>query len=482
MSMSSALNNAVTGLTANARMAEVVSSNLSNALTDGYGRRSVELSSVQVGDRGGGVRVDAINRFVDAGLLADRRLADAALNGQERSANMIMRLEQVIGGPDDAAGLGARLAEFERALISASSDPASETRLAAVVTRLQDVANTLQSNSNGIQALRQDADAAIARDIDVLNASLRQVDALNKDILRISGSGNDPSALLDARQRAVDQIAGIVPVREVTRDNGAIGLMTTSGTLLLDSAPRVFGFQRTPTITADMSLASGALGAITQDGVALDPVNGIGRLEGGSLGAAFALRDRSLVEAQGSLDQIAADLIARFQDSANDPSLAVGDRGLLTDQGNPLDLSDLPGLAGRIAVNPDIVRNGGGDPTLLRDGLNAVIAGPAGDATQLNRWIEALRLPRADVPGAAMMSASGRIGSYVSDVGTARLMTQEQLSFTAARWDALREAELADGVDTDVELQRLLQIEQAYAANAKVIQTVDFMMQRLMEL
>jgi flagellar hook-associated protein 1 FlgK len=33
-----------------------------------------------------------------------------------------------------------------------------------------------------------------------------------------------------------------------------------------------------------------------------------------------------------------------------------------------------------------------------------------------------------------------------------------------------------------VELQTLLQIEQAYAANAKVIQTVDFMMQRLMEL
>lgn len=482
MSMSSALNNAVTGLTSTARMAEVVSSNLSNALTDGYGRRSVALSSVQVGDRGGGVRIDAINRFVDAGLLADRRLADAALGGQERSANMILRLEQAIGGPDDAAGLGARLAEFERALITASSDPASELRLATVVSRLQDVTNTLQSNSKSIQSLRQEADAAIARDVVVLNAALQQVDALNADILRINGSGNDPSSLLDARQRAVDQIAEIVPVREVARSNGTIGLLTTNGTPLLDLGPREFGFQRTPTITADMTLASGALGGVTVDGNVLDPASGIGRLDGGSLGAAFALRDQSLVEAQTSLDQIAADLIARFQDSANDPSLAPGDLGLLTDQGSVLDAADLPGLAGRIAVNIDLIPSEGGQPTLLRDGLNTAAAGPAGDATQLDRWIAALATSRSDVAGMETVSAPGRIANYISQVGSTRLMAQEQLSFTTARWDTLREAELADGVDTDVELQRLLQIEQAYAANAKVIQTVDFMMQRLMEL
>lgn len=482
MSISSALNNAVTGLTSNARMAEVVSSNLSNVLTDGYARRTVELSSVQVGGRGGGVRIDAINRFVDAGLLADRRLADAGLNGQERSATLVVRLEQAIGGPDDAAGLGARLAEFERALISAGSDPASETRLANVVSRLQDVASTLQSNTRTIQALRQDADGAIARDIDVLNAALEQVATLNADILRIKGSGDDPSALLDARQRAVDQIAKIVPIREIVGDNGTISLQTTNGTALLGSRPVVFAFQRTPTITADMTLASGALGVITADGEILNAATGIGRLDGGSLGAAFALRDQTLVGAQASLDGIAADLIARFQDTANDPTLTSGDLGLLTDEGGVLDLGDLPGLAGRIEVNRIITPIAGGNPALLRDGLNALAPGAPGDATQLNRWIAALNAPRSDVPGATTQSASGRIASFVSDVGTTRLLAQEQLSFTSARWETLREAELADGVDTDVELQTLLQIEQSYAANAKVIQTVDFMMKRLMEL
>jgi flagellar hook-associated protein 1 FlgK len=480
--MSSALNNALTGLTANARMAEVVSSNLSNALTDGYGKRTVSLSSVQVGDMGGGVRVDAINRFVDAGILADRRLADASLNGQERSAGMLMRLQEALGGPDNASGIVSRLAEFERALISASSDPASETRLANVVSRLQDVTATLQQNTKSVQSLRQEADASIGRDVGVINRALLQVEQLNGDILRISGSGNDTSSLLDARQRAVDQIAELLPVREIPRENGTIGLMTTNGFTLLDSKAVTLSFVRTPTITADMTIGSGALGGIAVDGVPVDPANGIGRLEGGALGAAFAMRDGTLVDAQAGLDNLAADLIARFQDATNDPSLTPGDIGLLTDEGGVLDLSDIPGLAGRIDVNPAVVPALGGALNLIRDGLNAAVAGPAGDTQQLNRWIAALSDSRADVPGSAAQSLAGRASDFTSEVGATRLISEEKLSFTMARWESLREAELADGVDTDQELQKLLRVEQSYAANAKVIQTVDFMMQRLLEI
>lgn len=482
MSISSALNNAISGLTANSRIAEVTSSNLANALTDGYGRRSVELSALQLGNVGGGVRVDSITRFSDAGLLSDRRLADAALQGQERSTNMLTRLEQSLGGPEDPTGVGARLAAFETALISASSDPASDMRLSTAVSRLDDVTQTLQDNTRSVQGLRQEADAAIARDIDVLNAALLQVEAMNADIVRLSGSGNDPSALLDARQNVVDQIAGIVPIREMPRDNGAIGLITTSGTTLLDSNAVQFGFTPTPTITADMTLTSGALSGITVDGVPLDPTTGIGRLDGGSLGASFAMRDQTLVDVQSSLDGIAVDLIARFQDPANDPTLAPGDLGVLTDQGGVLDLADTVGLAGRISINAAIDPAAGGNPSLLRDGLNSGAPGPIGSSAQLNNWIAALDVARADMPGAPTQTAAGRTAVFTAQIGATRLAAEEQLSFTAARWDTLREAELANGVDTDLELQMLLRVEQAYAANAKVIQTVDFMMQRLMEI
>ncbi|MBE0412563.1 flagellar hook-associated protein FlgK [Yoonia sp.] len=482
MSISSALNNALSGLSATARMAEVVSSNLSNALTDGYGRRSVELNASQVGKVGGGVRLETISRFVDAGLLSDRRQASATLGSEDRSAAILTRLEQTLGQPDDATSLGSRLAAFESALISASSDPASDLRLATVVDRLGNVAMTLRENTSTTQTLRQEADALIHQDVKKLNRALAQVADLNRDILRVGSIGNDPSALIDARQQVVDQIAEIVPVREMVRENGTIGLRTTNGVLLLESRPMQFGFTPTPTITADMTLMSGALSGITLDGQPLDPVNGVGRLSGGTLGAAFALRDQTLVDMQMGLDGIAADLIARFQDPGNDPTLTAGNPGLLTDLGGSLDFSDLVGLAGRIQVNTAIDPATGGTLRLVRDGMNNPTPGPVGDATQLNRWVTSLAMVRADVAGTPVRSAAGRIGAFAADLGSTRLLAEENLSFAAARWDFLREAELSQGVDTDVELQMLLRIEQAYAANAKVIQSAEFMMQRLMEI
>ena len=70
----------------------------------------------------------------------------------------------------------------------------------------------------------------------------------------------------------------------------------------------------------------------------------------------------------------------------------------------------------------------------------------------------------------------------MSFVSSSLASTDQEQSFATARWDTLRQAELADGVDTDQELQTLMRVEQAYAANAKVIQTIDGLMQRLMEL
>ena len=315
-----------------------------------------------------------------------------------------------------------------------------------------------------------------------MNASLLQVEALNADILRLQSTGSDISTLEDARQTVVDGIAGIVPLRQTVRENGTISLMTTSGTNLIDGRAVQFDFDATPTITADMTLASGALGAVLLDGTAIGPATGIGRLDGGSLGAAFAMRDATLVDVQDGLDEIAADLIARFQDPNNDPSLNPGDLGILTDEGGTLDLSDIPGIAGRIALNPAVDPSLGGNVVLFRDGLNATVPGPVGNSTQLDRWILALAETRSDLPGSAERSASGRAVEFVAQVGATRLTAEEQLSFTAARWDTLHAAELANGVDTDLELQQLLRIEQAYAANARVIQTADFLMQRLMEL
>ena len=63
MSITGALSNAMTGLRAAGRGAELISSNISNALTPGYARRVLSLSSSAVGDYGG-VRIDGITRRI----------------------------------------------------------------------------------------------------------------------------------------------------------------------------------------------------------------------------------------------------------------------------------------------------------------------------------------------------------------------------------------------------------------------------------
>jgi flagellar hook-associated protein 1 FlgK len=54
--------------------------------------------------------------------------------------------------------------------------------------------------------------------------------------------------------------------------------------------------------------------------------------------------------------------------------------------------------------------------------------------------------------------------------------------FARVRLEELTARELAQGVDSDQELQKLMLIERAYAANARVVETADQMIRRLMEI
>lgn len=471
MSISSSLSNALSGLNVSSRMAETVSSNLANAMTEGYGRRGLEISSY-----GGGVKVDGITRAVDRGIVSDRRIAEARLNADQRTADMLGKIEAVIGGPDAVDSIMTRLAAFEGALVAAATDPASEQLLSQLNRTLGAVVDKLHSDSSQIQKLRQDADGAIQSDIDTLNYNLKMLGQVNADISRSNSSGHDPSSLLDARQQIVDEISSIVPVRELDRGAGQIGLITTSGMVLIDGRASQFSFTRTPTIVPEMTLASGGLSGISLNGTPISASDGFGKLGGGSLGAAFEMRDNTLVAAQNGLDGVALDISARFSDPSIDPT--AGGVGLLTDEGIAVDPANLIGLSGRLAINLAVDPNSGGSLSRWRDGVGATSAGPTGNAMQLDRW----RLALLEDVGTSGMSVFQVVATLSSNMSAERLNAEKELSFSAARWDSLYTAELGGGVDTDSELQNLLKIEQSYAANAKVIQTISSMLQQIMEL
>jgi len=187
MSISSAMSNAVLGLRAAGRGAEVVSSNISNALTPGYGRRELVLTSGSFG----GVREAGVVRLVDAGLASDRRLSEASNSNAQAQLDFHLRVESLLGTPGSAGSLSARLASFEGSLITAASRPDAPERLEMVVSEASDLAQTLGNASDGIQAARSQADQSINAQVKTLNASLAQAQKLNVEIQTTRTRGGD---------------------------------------------------------------------------------------------------------------------------------------------------------------------------------------------------------------------------------------------------------------------------------------------------
>ena len=74
MSLTGSLNSALSGLNAAARAAELISSNVANAMTEGYARRELQTSARVVGQSGQGVKVDGVlrqQRQLDGGRFHD---------------------------------------------------------------------------------------------------------------------------------------------------------------------------------------------------------------------------------------------------------------------------------------------------------------------------------------------------------------------------------------------------------------------------
>jgi flagellar hook-associated protein 1 FlgK len=484
MSLSASLANALSGLTATSRRAEVVSSNVANALTEGYARRELQVTSQSLGGTGAGVQVIGVTRQVNPTILADRRLADADAGNAGAQADFLTRIESLIGAPGDNASLSDRLATLEASLVDAASRPDSQARLQSVLDAAGAVSNHLAALTDAVQGARMDADAGVARQVSTLNETLSQIDRLNSSIVAQRASGRDASALLDQRQSLVDKVAEIVPVREVARDHDQIALYTTGGAILLEGTPAQIGFTPSGVVTADMTLASGALSGLTINGTAV-PSSDDGVLGGGTLGAMFAIRDELAPETQASFDALARDLMERFADPAVDSTLTSGQPGLFTDRGGAFDPLTEAGLAGRLKLNAGVDPKQGGQIWRLRDGLGTAAPGNVGDATLLSALSGALQSTR--VPGSgnftgAARSAAGLAADVLSKVAGARQQADFRQNYTVARQEAMTELQLADGVDTDAEMQTLLLVEQAYSANARVVQTIDDLIQTLIGL
>ena len=483
MSITTALNIASTGLAVTSRSAELTAANVANALVDGYSRRELVLSTAYVT---GGVQIDAIARSDTPFLTRERYLSDAQVGYQGVEADALERIETAIGEVDSPQSLSARMAALGTALVATENNPSSLSLQSQLLRAKKDVAGAFNRVSEEHMSIRADADESIASQVSRLNDAIDNIAELNADIIAVHSAGRDTATLRDQRQRAVDEIAKMVPVRVVQREREQISLFTQSGGVLLDGTPKHFEFTQTTFITTDMTLASGALSGLTRDGQTIEIGAGSGQFEGGTLSAAFAVRDVLVPAEDAKLDALAEDLVGRFESPAVDGTLAAGEAGLFTDDGLALDPLSISGLAARLSVNVAVDPSEGGEVWRLRDGINATVQGAESDNTILAAMSSVFAEERAAPAGFGVSISRSAIGFAEELAGAASYAaysSSRTLSFDTSRRDALRENELSDiGVDTDAEMQKLLLIEQSYAANARVISVADELIQRLLEI
>jgi flagellar hook-associated protein 1 FlgK len=158
---------------------------------------------------------------------------------------------------------------------------------------------------------------------------------------------------------------------------------------------------------------------------------------------------------------------------------------LFTDAGAAFDSADEIGLSRRLALNFAVDPEAGGEIWRIRDGLGATSTGLVGDSTLLNSLQSALetsRTPASGDFGSGPLTTADLLSSFSGSLASTRSNAEQDLTFTSTRFTELTQLSLSEGVDTDKELQNLLILEQAYAANARVIQAADEMIETLTRL
>lgn len=481
MSITNALSNAVSGMSAASRRAGVTSHNIANASTDGYARQSVTSVHNAIDGQGNGVSVRQTARVADAPLTASRREAEGQLGGSQAQATASRNLADVFDG---SGSLFERITALETSLRAVTETPESSALQERVVLAAGQVTDAFATVSDTIASERGGADTAIADAVTEVNAALVEIESLNGSIVQATLGGRSTANFEQERATQLDIVASNISIRLMTRDNGQVAVLTDKGVTLLDSTARTLEFQSSNAVTADMDYRGGtsALSGLSVDGIDITPgTAGVQASDSGLISGLFEVRDGALADANTEIDALAADLITRFEATG----LAGSDgRGLFTDGGVASSTPVQPGLAERIAVNERVDPAQGGAAWRIRDGLDATTQGAAANASLATRMLGAMT--ETSITGGSLNDPASAAG-LAADLGSLFERRGQALENTAAsdltRFTTLDSAEMnVIGVDLDQELQNLILIEQAYGANAKMIQVADNLVQRLLEI
>ena len=451
MNLTTALGAATTGLDAIAKQLAVVSQNVANAGTPGYVREGVAVQDAGQSGVAIGVRTGQAARSLDQALQEQLLVSSAGVAGQEVRSAALATVDAASGAPGGGYDLPGLVGALRDSFSTLANDPANGTQQRAVIAAAGGLAAGFNALGNAVSTARQGAQDAVVSGVATANAALKSIGTLSDQIIAAQARGDSVAGLEDARDGQVQIVSDLTGARFLRQANG--DLLAVAGGVLLPlrggSGPLVI-----QAATLAPNTPASAVPEVTVGGRDVTAA-----LTGGRIGANLALRDTVLPAVQSSLDGLASGLASGF---------AADGVSLFTDVAGGVPAGTVAGFAQGIRVSATVRAA----PTALRDGTGGT-AGTAGSTAVINAVLGGVL---GDGGGSLASQASALVAGIAQDAAVAKSSLE---AGTAAQASLQTRLAAGTSVSVDSELSTMVQLQSAYAANAKVLTATDTMWQTL---
>jgi flagellar hook-associated protein 1 len=331
MGLSSALANAMAGLRANQAALAITSGNIANAQTPGYVNQSANQVEVASGGAGSSVLVTGVNRQLDLYVQSQLNTETSGSGYADQMANILSQLQSVYGTPGGAGSLETTYSNFATSLQALSTSQGAQSAQTSALAAAQSLAQTLNSASQGIQALRSNVEQDIGTSVTQANTDMSQIATINQQLQGLSPTDPAAATLEDQRDNAISDLSKLVDVRVVTDSSNQANIFTTSGTQLVGgSLASKMNFSSPGTLTATSLYSTdpskNGVGTLTiqlPNGASYDMVAN-NTLSSGQISADLKLRDSTLVQAETQIDQVAASMSSALSDTTTAGTAITG--------------------------------------------------------------------------------------------------------------------------------------------------------------
>jgi len=495
MSLDSALSVASASLANIGLGYTLISQNVANANTPQYATETAAQYTLDAGGVGYGAASAPAGIVTNAALQFQLYGQNAAAAAAQTTAAALANLQSTQGSVGGNTDLGSTLTALQNAFTALQADPANQTQQQAVVTAAATLAGQINTLAASYSQSAQAAQNALVTEVGQLNTALGQLGGLNNQIVNLQTQGQSTADLQNQRNQVLNTISGLTGAHFIEQGNGNILVFTSNGTQLPTDTPSPLSLANA-TIGPSVYYPAGGVPGITLDGADITSAFG-----SGGIGANVTLRDTTLPSYGAALDGFSQGLAARF--AAQGLSLFTDPNGNVPVQTGATAQSGFVGFSVDVTVNPAVVAN----PALVVNG-NLTIAGSPTGATAftpnpdnqagftglidrvLNFSFGADVQQGVAQPGIATtgLGASGTLAAnfqpgqtlldYANGQTAANADDSNSASSAATETQATQTSlakalQGSTGVDIDSQLANLVQLQNAYAANAKIISTVQ---------